>query len=321
MAYNVAALTAYTDQQKFPLLTISTFEAKSQKVFTPMVDVKSAATVNIIDTDAEFQTGGVCGWSPCGTTAFTQRTLTVGKIMIHEPLCPKTLEAYYMQTQLPRGSKQEEMPFEQQYSELKARKIAQSIEIGIWMGDTTLSGHTNSKYFDGILKAIDNSTGSFQAFPGTNTAAITTTNIISILDHLTDNIPAALMGKDDFVVFCGWDVFKIAITAYKTANLFHFDTGNAWATGEYTIPGTDVKLMAVHGLDLANVPSGSAQSTTVGRIIGTRLRNFFFGCDLMGEENEFEIFWAREAREIRFVTEFKAGTQFAFAPEIIQYGV
>lgn len=321
MAYNVAALTAYTNQQKYPLLTQSLFDAKTQKVITPMVDVKSAATVNIIDTDTEMQLGGTCGWSPCGTTSFSQRTLTVGLIKIHEPLCPKTLQAYYMQTQLPRGSAQDQMVFEEQYTFLKTGKIAQQNEIGIWQSDTSLSGHTNFKFYNGLLKLIDADGTAQKAFPTTNTAVITTSNIISILDNLTTNIQANMLGKPNYRVFCGWDVFRIAIAAYKTANLFHFDPGNAFSEGEYIIPGTDIRLVAVHGLNLANVPSGSSQSTTVGRIIGARTSNLFFGCDLLGEDENFEIFYAKEAMEIRFVCEYKLGAQFAFGNEIIQYGV
>jgi len=41
--------------------------------------------------------------------------------------------------------------------------------------------------------------------------------------------------------------------------------------------------------------------------------------DLLSEEDRFEIFFAREADEVRFVTEFKRGTQHAFGSQIVEY--
>jgi len=321
MAFDVSGLSAYTNQQKFPLLYKSMFDAKTQSLFTMQQGIKSADTLNIMDSDVLFQTGGTCSFTGSGTTSFTQRTLTVKPIKIHEALCQKTLEGYYLQTQLPRGSMQEVMAFEETYTALKTEQIAQALEVGIWMGDTTLTGASNTNYnkFDGQLKLIDAASGVVSA-TAANTVALTASNIVAKLNEMAGNIPSILLGKRDFVIFVGWDVFRIAVTAFTTANMYHFDPGNAWTSGEYIIPGTNIKLIAVHGLDLANVPTGSAQSTTVQRMIGGRLSNFFVGTDMEHEEEKFEIFYAKEAMEIRFVDEFKFGTQFAFPKEIIQYG-
>ena len=100
MAFDVSALSNYTNENNFPLITKSLFEAKTMKLMTPMTGIKSAETVNIMETDSVFQAGGTCGFLSSGTTSFSQRVLTVGKIKINESLCPKTLEAYYLQVSL-----------------------------------------------------------------------------------------------------------------------------------------------------------------------------------------------------------------------------
>jgi hypothetical protein len=50
-----------------------------------------------------------------------------------------------------------------------------------------------------------------------------------------------------------------------------------------------------------------------------RLSNMFFGTDLLNEDERFEIFFAKEADEVRYVAEFKAGVQFAYATEIVNF--
>src|SRR6478736_2871205 len=100
MSLSVSALTNYTEEQKQPLITKALFGAKTISLMTPMTGVKSSETINILDTDAVFQAGGTCGFSASGTTAITQRTVTVGKIKVQEALCPKTLESKYTQTML-----------------------------------------------------------------------------------------------------------------------------------------------------------------------------------------------------------------------------
>jgi hypothetical protein len=49
------------------------------------------------------------------------------------------------------------------------------------------------------------------------------------------------------------------------------------------------------------------------------LSNLYYGLDLLGEEERFEIFMAKEADEIRFMCAFKAGTQVAFPSQVANF--
>ncbi len=316
MAFDVSSLSNYTNQNNFPLITKSLFEAKTMKLMTPMTGIKSAETVNIMETDSIFQAGGTCGFLSSGTTSFSQRTLTVGKIKINESLCPKTLEAYYLQLQLPTGSRYENLPFEEVYSNEKAGKIAQQLEVSVWQGDTTLAD-ANLKRFDGLLKIIDASGSAITADSTNNTEAVTTSNVIAKFDSLYENIPSQLLNKNDFVIFCGLDVFRLYTIALKNQNLFHYDGVAAASDMEIIMPGTNIKVIGVNGLNAVN---DNSNNTGLNRIIALRTSNMYFGTDLMNEEDRFEIFFAKEADEIRFVAEFKAGTQVAFPAEVVQYG-
>ena len=75
MAFNVSALTNYVKEDERSLFTASLFDAKTQQLIQSagnvMVEVKSAATVNIMDTDAAFQDDSGCAFNASGTTTFT----------------------------------------------------------------------------------------------------------------------------------------------------------------------------------------------------------------------------------------------------------
>ena len=62
MAFNVSALADYTEQNEALLVTSSVLGAKTASLIKSagnvMVGVKSSETINIMDTDAVFQSGG-----------------------------------------------------------------------------------------------------------------------------------------------------------------------------------------------------------------------------------------------------------------------
>jgi len=315
MAYNVAALTDYTIENEELLVMKSLFGSKTQQLIQSegnvMTGVKSSEKISILDTDATFQTGGTCGFLSSGTTTFTQRTVTVGKIKVNEALCPKALEAKYTQKALQIGSRYEKIPFEEQYTDQKAGTIAQQLEKAIWQGDTALAD-ANLNKFDGLIKLIDAAAVSANGNPTgiTSGTGITTTNVKGIVAGMWLAMPAGIQGKEDIRIFCGWDTFNKYISAYADVNLFHFapkGTEISAANGEVIIIGTNYKLTAVHGLDGMN------------RLFTIRMSNLFLGVDLENEEDRWEIFFAKEADEIRFVSEFKEGVNVAFPDEIVSF--
>jgi hypothetical protein len=50
-----------------------------------------------------------------------------------------------------------------------------------------------------------------------------------------------------------------------------------------------------------------------------RVSNMFYGTDLLDEQERFELFFAKEADQVRFVAEFKAGVQIAFPSEVVDF--
>ena len=314
MGFNVSALANYTEQNAALLVTSSVLGAKTASLIKSagnvMVGVKSSETINIMDTDAIFQSGGSCGFTASGSTTFTQRTVTVGKIKVNEALCPKDLEAKYLQKALPTGSIYDSIPFEQEFADKKAKTIAAQLETSLWQGDTD-SVNVNLNKFDGLVKLIGAASGVVAAnastyISGAPLSSITAANVISIFDGVYAAIPAKVVAADDMTIFCGQDLFRTYTIALKNANSFHYSV-DAKADGEFVLPGTMIKVIAVAGLNGTN------------KVYATRLSNLFIGTDLLNEEEKFEIFYAKEADQVRFVSEFKMGVNFAFPDEMVRF--
>jgi hypothetical protein len=316
MAFNVSALADYTEQNEALLVTSSVLGAKTAQLIKSagnvMVGVKSSETINIMDTDAVFQAGGSCGFNASGSTSYTQRIVTVGKIKVNEALCPKDLEAKYLQKALPTGSMYDSIPFEQEFTQKKADRIASQLEIALWQGDI-LSANVNLNKFDGLVKLIGAASGVIDAnvtafVSGAPVTAINSSNVIAIMDGVYKAIPAAVVDKDDMTIFVGMDTFRTYTVALKDANMFHY-TVDQKANGEFVLPGTTIKVVAVQGLNGTN------------KIYAIRLSNLFLGTDLLNEEEKFELFYAKEADQVRFVSEFKMGVNFAFPDEIVEFSL
>jgi hypothetical protein len=317
MAFVVSSLTNYTEENAAQLVASSVLGAKTASLIKTqgnvMVGVKSSETINIMDTDAIFQDGSSCGFTASGSTSFTQRTVTVGKIKVNEALCPKDLEAKYLQKALPAGSSYDSIVFSAEFSQRKADKIAAQLETAIWQGDTG-SANVNLNKFDGFAKLVNAAsasvvhanTTSFYGTPLAASAGITVSNVVAVLDAVYRAIPAEIVGKDDVAIFVGQDIFRLYTIALKNANLFAY-TFDGKADSEMILPGTSIKVIATPGLN------------GTSKIYATDLANLFLGTDLLNEEERFELFYAKEADQVRFVSEFKMGVNFAFPTQVVDF--
>jgi len=308
MAFNVTGLTNYVNEQSTDILVKSLFGSKTASVLQAagqvQVGVKSAEALNILSSDVYFQADG-CGYTSSGNTTFSQRTITVGKIKVEETLCPKTLEAKWMQTQIAAGSPTA-VPFEQSITESKASVIAKQLEVAMWQGDTATSNtNPNTNKFDGFNKIIDAVSASTVAGNTSSATAITTTNIEALVDDIYNVIPADIATADDLVLWVGIDTFKKYTTALRNSNLFHYAVE---AEGlEMMIPGTNLKMIGVGGLNGTN------------KMYAGRLSNFFVGTDLANEEEELKYWYSQDNDEVRFRMTCKYGVQVAFPDQIVRF--
>lgn len=321
-ALNVSGLTDYVKENEDILLTKSLFGGKTIDLITSegnlMLGVKSTEKIAILATDAIFQDGTGCTRTASGSTSLTQRQITVGTVAVVEDICVADLEKKFMANKLARGANNNKLPFEQEYSNLKADTVAKQLEIAVWQGNT-LHGDVNLNKFDGLIKIIDAASGVIQANSATYIASgapisaatgITLSNVKAVVNAMWLALPADVTGQDDIRIFCGWDTFNKFINAFTDQNLFNFSPAGSEvsaANGVVIIPGTNYKLTAVHGLDGTN------------RLFAMRMSNLVFGTDLESDYEDFTMMEDQFKDYLRFKMRFRAGVQIGFPDEIVKF--
>lgn len=321
MAFSVGSLTDYIIENPDLLVNRSLFAGKTIALINSegnvMTGVKKAEKINILATDAIFQSGDGCSRTSSGTTSVTQREVSVGAIAVVEDLCAKTLRSKYLSKKLQAGSRELDIPFEKEVIDLKLGVISEQLEVAMWQGNTS-HGDVNLSKFDGFVKLIDAASGVTQANATAyisggaiaSATGITTSNVVSVVNAMWLALPAKVQGKSDVRVFCGWDVFQKFVAANVTQNLFAYAPKGSEVSadnGEIIIPGTNYKLTAVHGLDGTN------------RLFAMRTSNMFAGTDLLNEEERLEVIPDQFKDYARFVAEFKYGVNVAFPDEIVKF--
>lgn len=321
-ALNVSGLTDYVKENEEILLTKSLFGGKTIDLITSegnlMLGVKSTEKIAILATDAIFQDGTGCTRTASGSTSLTQRQITVGTVAVVEDICVADLEKKFMANKLARGANNNKLPFEQEYSNLKAETVAKQLEIAVWQGNT-LHGDVNLNKFDGLIKIIDAASGVIAANSSTYIASgapistatgIILSNVKAIVNAMWLALPADVTGQDDIRIFCGWDTFNKFINAFTDQNLFNFAPAGSEvsaANGVVIIPGTNYKLTAVHGLDGTN------------RLFALRMSNLVFGTDLESDYEDFTMMEDQFKDYLRFKMRFRAGVQVGFPDEIVSF--
>ena len=89
-------------------------------------------------------------------------------------------------------------------------------------------------------------------------------------------------------------------------NLFNY-TRDADKDQSFVIPGTNVKLTAVNGLN------------GLGDLYAMRLSNIALAFDLEAEEENFKIWYSQDNNEVRFRVAFKLGVNVAYTNECVKF--
>ena len=126
-----------------------------------------------------------------------------------------------------------------------------------------------------------------------------------VLD-ICDARPAELLTKANQVLFCGTDFFNKYTRTLAAKNLYHV---NATDYKDYVmdIPGTNVKLVGVHGLDATN------------RLFLSRVENLILGFDLENDEEQFDMWYEKKEDSVYYRVKYKRGLQVAYPNEIVQF--
>ena len=293
MAINVTALNNYVEEKRLPLIAKSFLRGKTIDLIQIETGVLQDTALNLVSASVTFGDGASCGWNATDGIALSQRLLKPTFLKVNQAFCDKDLLKKWASYEVKLAAGREQLPFEEKFLEEIANAINESIEKLVWQGD---SSHTNEP--DGFLKILE--TGGSGVVSATWSAGTTAYNKIKTVYNA---IPANIIDKDDTVIFVGEETYREFIQELVAANLYHFSPD--YKAGEYMVPGTSIRVIAVNGLN------------GTGKIVAGRLSNFFYGVGAEDDKDTFDFWYSQDNREFRLAAYFAIAVQVAYPNEIV----
>lgn len=294
----VTGLTNYVNNEtnKNQLIRKAVLDAKSADLFTLQTGVKGPTTINLLNTSIKFGDGSTCGFVADGSSTISQRTITPAILKVNMEFCDRNLLKTYAQHQVLVEAGREKMPFEEAFLSGIAENTKAHLETLIWQGNATSPTVSGETQFDGILTTLTKSgSGAIKVVKG----ATESETVLKMYNALPNNAHA-----EDTVIFAAPSKFRAWIQELVAANMYHWNANDK--DGEYYIPGTSTRVIAVPGLEGA----------TGHEYVAGRLSNFFYGTDLEGSEEEIKVVYdeVKEAFLVKIL--FSAGVQVAWPNEV-----
>ena len=289
MAINVSALSSYVDEQRLPLIRKTIFAAPSVKHFNLQKGVKHAAALNILSTDIVLGNGAACGWNEAGASTFSQRVLEVGNYKVNMSFCDKVLLDKWAGYEVRVAAGEKNLPFEEAFTEDIVKGVGREIERIAWQG---VKAQDRADGILTILAAEAEESGSTIAIEG-ESGATAYQDVLAIYE----NIPVEVLDKA--AIFVGMDTFRSLVLDLTLANLYHYDPKVDDAM-QIVLPGTNTKVYGVAGLNGTK------------KIVAADPENIFYGVDMEGDEEKFDLWYSKDNQEFRASINFNAGFQVAF---------
>lgn len=293
---NVSTLGNYVEEKRLPLIAKSFLRGKTIDLIQIETGVLQDTALNLVSASVKFGDGASCGWDATDGVALSQRLLKPTFLKVNQVFCDKDLLKKWASYEVKLAAGREQLPFEESFMNEIANAISESIEKLVWQGDSA-NGESRIEP-DGYLKLLE--AGGSGVVSVTWTAGTTAYNKIKAVYN---KIPANIIDKEDTVIFVGEETYREFIQNLVAANLYHFSPD--YKAGEYMVPGTSVRVIAVNGLN------------GTGKIVAGRLSNFFYGVGAEDDKDTFDFWYSKDNREFRLAVYFAMAVQVAYPNEIV----
>lgn len=302
--------TTFTDELRERLLAKMVFEGRTAEIVKVIPGVKRAITLNLLANTA-VPTTATCGWTPDPSNKYVnldQKVLEVCPLEIKDAICPKDFEQLYLGMYMKNNK---EVPFEELIAESYINKAKNANEKMIWdKGGCT----------DGLLKMI---AGDSNVIDASTEVAGASTAIEAVNALIAKATPDILMHTDK-VVFTSYAMYNAYASELRAANLYiqpNYQNGEG-ANYEMYIPGTDIRLIAIAGMDNLATPISTGYSLDGGAtfqpMILTYADNIVLGTDMLNDEEMFDMWYSRDNDEVRVNIQYKLGWNFYFGEHIVK---
>lgn len=301
--YDVTGLTAYVDEQRDDILVKQVTRGKTLDYINIQEGIKGSQELKLLDDTLTYQAGD-CTMTASGDTVFTDRAIAVEDLGYMKKFCNKDLAGFWTQLELTAGAMGEDkdLPFEEAIVNYILALHSNDLDKLIWRGNKT-TGTGNLQWMNGFRQFLTTGNGCVD-LNASATASITNSNAYDIFYECFEQSPEAVAESEDFVCFTGRENFNKLIKNLVDLNFFHYSPDQIAQMDSVIVPGTDMVVRKVVGLN------------TLDNIYTGRASHFVFGTDLTGDLDNFEMWYSQDDDVIYIRSKFRAGVQVPFLDQI-----
>lgn len=251
-----------------------------------------------------------CDFTATSTITLTERVLQPEEFQVNLQLCKKDFHSDWLSAQqgysafdvLPKS-------FADFLMAHVVAKVAAKNESNIWKGVSANVGEFNGF---STIASLDAALPAAQEITGTT---VTAANVVTELDKIVQQIPAALYGKDDLYIYISQNIYRAYVSS-----LAGFGASGLGAAG-FNSQGSNQKFgdLMFNGVKLF-VANGLASNTA----IAAEKSNLFFGTGLLTDMGEAKIIDMSDldgSQNVRVVLRMTAGVQIGVIEDIVTYGI
>lgn len=301
--WDVTGLAAYVDEQSDEIIVKSVTRGATLDHITIQEGVKGSQELKLMDDTLTYQAGD-CTMTASGDTVFTDRALAVETLGYMKKFCQKDLDGFWTQLALRAGTMAEdqELPYEQLITDYLLELHSNELDKLIWKGNKS-TGTGNLQWMNGFRQFLTTGNGCVD-LNASSTASISNTNAFDVFYECFITTPENVAEAADLVCFTGRENFNKLMKNLVDDNFFHYSPEQISTMDSITVPGTNMVVRKVVGLNgLDNIYTGRAS-------------HFYFGTDLSGDLETYDIWYSKDDDVIYLRSKFRAGVQVPYLDQI-----
>ena len=278
-SFNIAALTAYTDELSMDLMAKAVLNTDLLSYTDLRTGMTSGTfTINLVDSELPVSALSCGGYPGDGQVVYTQVPVTIDSLQSKTTLCPEDLRSVYQSAFMSAGTGNDFIPFEEVISESYSAKLTKATE------DYLING------FGATLGLKGQITGANGANVPAAAAAWTVQNAVEQALDLYDAIDESVINRDDIIMVCSPANYRTLVRALVAQNLFNYKgvEGNE----VMMLPGTNAKIVMSSGLvNSNNVFAGPAKFIVAATGLQDELDSFRFQYSVSADAVLFKAAW------------------------------
>ena len=298
MSLNVSALADFNNQTAGELVVKSIMAGSTIEFATVKEGVKYKEPVNLFEVDLQIQDGFGCVTTAAGTASFTQRDLEVCQRTSYDGLCLRDLDKKYLGVMQPEGSYNETFTLVNEYASQIVAGFQKANDQFIWTANTASGACSN-----GLSQILSSATTGVVIPDAITGSAFSSTNALSVIDTMLENLSADVQDRDDLTVFMSIANFRKYIVGLRTANNFFYDPA--------AIENRPNLMVAKH--PYANVTIvGTVGLAGSDRVVMGPARHIVVGTDLLSDFSDFQLWYDINSDQLKHRVVTKLGVQVAY---------